>query len=489
MGGAGLPDRGRRPWGVRGGRRSHPAGAADPGARPGRWCRRGRRGARDVCGRGGPARPVGGDARGQPRLPAARGGWVGRRRRSGGRDGPRWAAVDGAGAGVRPGGCAGRDRADLGGSHPADRRARPRGASSGLGAVRGQRRPHHRPPGRWGPHRSRRDPSRVPGRRRQLRRRLRSRSGDQRAPPPRRRTARHGPCRRRPRRRRCGRRPAQVHPGASPAAVGGRAGDPARRPGAVDVDGRARGVHRRCGGVQRPGGLPRPRRPPRGHHRRRGRLRRGRLRPARRIDRRDPAVEPRQEGHGPAHLPGRHRGRHHRRGPCPDLAVLAVLSTVGGFSNGLINATFGAVFVQRVSDSDRGRTGATLNALTRSASLAALALGALAGALFGPRTAITALGAITLLLLAVLVPRTTNQLRRAAAPPALTQPPRREQRRTPRGPGRLGPAPRDRSPRSGLRWALRPRAAWALVECGGCAGSVPGVDHLFWLAAPSTLSR
>jgi len=176
-------------------------------------------------------------------------------------------------------------------------------------------------------------------------------------------------------------------------------------------------------------------------------------------------------------------------GLAPTLAVLAVLSTVGGFSNGLINATFGAVFVQRVSDSDRGRTGATLNALTRSASLAALALGALAGALFGPRTAITALGAITLLLLAVLVPRTTNQLRRAAAPPALTQPPRREQRRTPRGPGRLGPAPRDRSPRSGLRWALRPRAAWALVECGGCAGSVPGVDHLFWLAAPSTLSR
>ncbi len=109
-------------------------------------------------------------------------------------------------------------------------------------------------------------------------------------------------------------------------------------------------------------------------------------------------------------------------GLAPTLTALAALAAVGGFSNGLINATFGAVFVQRVRDSDRGRTGATLNALTRTASLAALALGALAGPLIGPRTAITALGATTLLLLAVLVPRTTNQLRRAASPPALTTP-------------------------------------------------------------------
>ncbi len=95
-----------------------------------------------------------------------------------------------------------------------------------------------------------------------------------------------------------------------------------------------------------------------------------------------------------------------------------VLAALSGASNGLINATLGAVFGHRVPDRDRGRAGAAPNALTRTTSLAALALGALAGALTGPRTAITALGATTPLLLAVLVPWTTTRLRLSSAPPA-----------------------------------------------------------------------
>ncbi len=100
-------------------------------------------------------------------------------------------------------------------------------------------------------------------------------------------------------------------------------------------------------------------------------------------------------------------------GLAPTLAVLAVLTAVTGVSNGLINAAFGGILVERVPDAARGRAGSALNALTRTASVLALALGALVGALTGPRTGFVVLGTGTIVLLLGIVPWTLSRLRRA----------------------------------------------------------------------------
>lgn len=61
---------------------------------------------------------------------------------------------------------------------------------------------------------------------------------------------------------------------------------------------------------------------------------------------------------------------------------------------GLGNATFGAVLTTRTPDAERGRVYAALGGLARTARLAALALGSVAGTLLGPRLTFVAGGVL-----------------------------------------------------------------------------------------------
>lgn len=98
-------------------------------------------------------------------------------------------------------------------------------------------------------------------------------------------------------------------------------------------------------------------------------------------------------------------------GLAPTLVVLAALSLVGGVSNGLINASFGGVVVERVADADRGRAGSAINALVRVASLVALGLGAFIGSVTGPRVGFVTCGTGTGFVLLVIGPWTRARLR------------------------------------------------------------------------------
>jgi MFS family permease len=100
-------------------------------------------------------------------------------------------------------------------------------------------------------------------------------------------------------------------------------------------------------------------------------------------------------------------------GLAPTVAVLTVLGTLAGISNGLINASFGGIVVERLHDHDRGRAGSALNAITRTASLLALALGALVGVVAGPRQGYVLLGSGTLVVLLAAVPWALRGIRQA----------------------------------------------------------------------------
>ena len=100
-------------------------------------------------------------------------------------------------------------------------------------------------------------------------------------------------------------------------------------------------------------------------------------------------------------------------GLAPAVAVLAVLGVLGGISNGLINASFGGLVVERIADADRGRAGSAMNALTRTASLVALSLGALLGVLVGPRPGYVVLGSGTLVVLLAARPWALRGIRHA----------------------------------------------------------------------------
>lgn len=74
------------------------------------------------------------------------------------------------------------------------------------------------------------------------------------------------------------------------------------------------------------------------------------------------------------------------------VAALLVVMAVPTF--GLGNATFGALLTTRTPDAERGRVYAALGGLARTARLAALALGSVAGTLLGPRLTFVAGGVL-----------------------------------------------------------------------------------------------
>jgi MFS family permease len=90
---------------------------------------------------------------------------------------------------------------------------------------------------------------------------------------------------------------------------------------------------------------------------------------------------------------------------CPDLVVGAVAC---GFGAGMLNAATSTLVVTRSAELVRGRVIAALSGTARAASLLALLLGGLAGALLGPRATFVVAGsgcAVAAVVSAVLVIR------------------------------------------------------------------------------------
>lgn len=79
-------------------------------------------------------------------------------------------------------------------------------------------------------------------------------------------------------------------------------------------------------------------------------------------------------------------------GLAPTVAVFALASVLIGVANGALNTDVGSLVLARTPERARGRVLATVNGMTQSASVGALALGGLAGTLLGPRLSFVVAG-------------------------------------------------------------------------------------------------
>ena len=107
-------------------------------------------------------------------------------------------------------------------------------------------------------------------------------------------------------------------------------------------------------------------------------------------------------------------------GVVPSVLLLCVAYTSLGVANGALNTTTGTLVFTRVPDAVRGRVGAALNGMSRAFSIAALALGGLAGAVLGPATTFVVSGSLALVVVGWLALRV---LPRRHEPPIPARPP------------------------------------------------------------------
>jgi MFS family permease len=102
-------------------------------------------------------------------------------------------------------------------------------------------------------------------------------------------------------------------------------------------------------------------------------------------------------------------------GLAPTLWAFAIAWTALGVTNGMVNADVGTLFLSRTPELSRGRVLARVNAVVRSSSLGALALGGAAGSMLGPRPTFVLAGALMAVAAALVLVR----IRSALADPAL----------------------------------------------------------------------
>jgi MFS family permease len=110
-------------------------------------------------------------------------------------------------------------------------------------------------------------------------------------------------------------------------------------------------------------------------------------------------------------------------GLAPAVWVFAAAWAFLGISNGVANVDASTLLLSRTPDFCRGRVLATVNAMVRGSSLAAMVLGGIGGTLLGPRTTFVVAGALMAVVAVVLLVRLTRTLsagsgRSAAAPSA-----------------------------------------------------------------------
>jgi MFS family permease len=102
-------------------------------------------------------------------------------------------------------------------------------------------------------------------------------------------------------------------------------------------------------------------------------------------------------------------------GLAPTLWAFAIAWTALGVTNGMVNADVATLFLSRTPEPSRGRVLARVNAVVRSSSLGALALGGAAGSMLGPRPTFVLAGA----LMAVAAVLVLVRIRSALADPAV----------------------------------------------------------------------
>lgn len=92
-------------------------------------------------------------------------------------------------------------------------------------------------------------------------------------------------------------------------------------------------------------------------------------------------------------------------GLSPTLVVFAAAWAIVGVTNGIVNADASTLLLGRTPDDSRGRVLARVNAMVRGSALGAMALGAVAGTLLGPRTTFVAAGTLSVVAAAMLLIR------------------------------------------------------------------------------------
>lgn len=108
-------------------------------------------------------------------------------------------------------------------------------------------------------------------------------------------------------------------------------------------------------------------------------------------------------------------------GLAPTVWIFAAAWAFVGIGNGVANVDASTLMLSRTPDFCRGRVLATVNAMVRGSSLAAMLLGGLGGTLLGPRTTFVAAGGLMAAVAVALLVRLTRTLsvdsaRSAAAP-------------------------------------------------------------------------
>jgi MFS family permease len=107
-------------------------------------------------------------------------------------------------------------------------------------------------------------------------------------------------------------------------------------------------------------------------------------------------------------------------GLAPAIWLFAAAWAVVGVANGVANVDASTLLLGRTPDAFRGRVLATVNAMVRGSSLAAMVLGGLAGTLLGPRATFVASGCLMALVAAGMLVRLTRTLSGGSVPSAAT---------------------------------------------------------------------
>lgn len=100
-------------------------------------------------------------------------------------------------------------------------------------------------------------------------------------------------------------------------------------------------------------------------------------------------------------------------GLAPAIWAFAIAWAVLGVANGSLNADVSTLLLNRAPAAFRGRVLARVNSMVRSAEIAALAIGGVAGSLLGPRTTFAAGGALMALVAIALLARVRPHLTEA----------------------------------------------------------------------------
>ena len=107
-------------------------------------------------------------------------------------------------------------------------------------------------------------------------------------------------------------------------------------------------------------------------------------------------------------------------GLAPTIWVFAAAWAFLGVSNGVANVDASTLLLGRTPDFCRGRVLATVNAMVRGSSLAAMVLGGLAGTLLGPRETFVVSGALMAAVAVALLVRLTRTLSAGSVPTSAT---------------------------------------------------------------------